>query len=73
MFTHGSSDNGLNWDDGVIPYDQLFTVLSEAVVGYAHLYSRGTDKCEFLRNLLGRPILDLDDFNSPQPNDLTPR
>jgi hypothetical protein len=44
MRTHGSFENGLNWDDGIIPYDQLFTVLNEAVAGYAHLYSRGTDK-----------------------------
>jgi hypothetical protein len=73
MRLHGSAENGLNWEDGVIPYDQLFTVLSEAVAGYAHLNSRGTDKCEFLRKLLGRPILDLDDFNCPQPNDLRPR
>jgi hypothetical protein len=67
---HGSAENGLNWEDGVIPYDQLFTVLSEAVAGYAHVYSRGTDKCEFLRKLLGRPIMDLNDFGCPQPYDL---
>jgi hypothetical protein len=72
MHLHGSSENGLNWDDGVIAYDQLFSVLSEAVAGYAHLYSRGTDKCEFLLKLLGRPILDLDNFKCPQLNDLRP-
>jgi hypothetical protein len=73
MRPHGSMENGLNWEDAVIPYDKLFTILSEAVSGYAHLYSRGTDKCEFLRKVLGRPILDLDDFNCPQPHDLKPR
>jgi hypothetical protein len=70
---HGSLENGLNWDDGFIPYDQLFTVLNEAVVAYAYLYSRGTGKCEFLRNMSNRPILDLDHFNCPHPSDLKPR
>ena len=31
MEPHGSEENGLNWDDGHIPYDQLVPVLSEAV------------------------------------------
>jgi hypothetical protein len=73
MRNHGSSENDLNWVDVFIPYDQMFTILSEAVAGYAHLYSRGTDKCEFLRNVLGHPILDLDHFNCPLPPDLIPR
>jgi hypothetical protein len=28
-----SSDSGLHWHDGHIPYSQLATVLSEAVAG----------------------------------------
>jgi hypothetical protein len=31
MHPHGSAENGLNWDDGSIPYNQLETALSEAV------------------------------------------
>jgi hypothetical protein len=27
MRPHGSATNGLNWDDGIIPYEQLYTVL----------------------------------------------
>jgi hypothetical protein len=38
MHPHGDAKNGLNWDDGHIPYKQLDTDLSEAVAGYAHLY-----------------------------------
>jgi hypothetical protein len=34
---HDDADNGLNWTDGHIPYEQLFSVLSEAVAGFAHL------------------------------------
>ena len=37
MEPHGSEENGLNWNDGYIPYDQLFTVLNEAVAIYDHL------------------------------------
>ena len=34
MEPHSSEENGLNWNDGFIPYDQVFTVLSEAVAIY---------------------------------------
>jgi hypothetical protein len=64
MHPLGPSNNGLNCEDGVIPYEHLFTVLNEAVAGYAHLYSHGTEKCEFLYKILGRPILNVD-FNCP--------
>jgi len=37
MYPHGSAENGLNWDDGIIPYNQLEAALSEGVAGYAHL------------------------------------
>ena len=37
MEPHGSEANGLNWNDGNIPYDQVFTVLNESVAIYAHL------------------------------------
>jgi len=41
MATHSSDENGLNWDNGHINYHELFTVVSEAVAGFAHLYSYG--------------------------------
>ena len=37
MAAHGSDDNGLNWDDVYINYHELYTVVSEAVAGFAHL------------------------------------
>jgi len=52
MEPHGSKENGLNWSDGFIPYDQVQTVLSEAVAPYDHLYARGEDKCERLLEIL---------------------
>ena len=36
---HGSRENGLNWADGNIPYDQLRTILREAAAPYDHLYA----------------------------------
>jgi hypothetical protein len=50
MRPHGSAANGINWDDGHIPYGQLYTVLSEALARYAHLYSYGIQKSLFSRN-----------------------
>ena len=41
--------------------------MSEAVAGFAHLYSYGIAKCKFLSELLWRPIPNLQDFNCPQP------
>jgi hypothetical protein len=37
MRPHGKSENDLNWDDGHIPYNQLFSVMNEAVAGLALL------------------------------------
>jgi len=67
MMSHGSDGNELNWENGHIAYHDLYTVVSEAVAGFAHLYCYGITKCKFLTELLGRPILNLKDFNCPQP------
>lgn len=65
MLPHGSEENGLNWADGHVDYHELFTVLSEAVANYSHLYAYGAMKCAFLSTLLQRPILNLEDFSCP--------
>ena len=72
MHPHGSIEKGINWDDGQIDYDQLETAVSEAVAGYARVYGYGISKCRFLPALLGRPILNLEDFGCPEPKDLKP-
>jgi len=41
MEPHGSEQNGLNWNDGFIPYDQVFTVRNEAVAIFDHLLGWG--------------------------------
>jgi hypothetical protein len=41
MRCQGDTETGLNWVDGHIPYNELSTVLSEAVAGFAHLYVYG--------------------------------
>ena len=65
MASHGPDENGLNSEDGHIAYHVLYTVASEAVAGFAHLYAYGVSKCKFLTELLGRSILNLQDFNFP--------
>ena len=70
MEAHGSEENGLNWSDGYIPYDQVFTVLSEAVAHYDHLYARGQEKCNLLRNILDRPIHNYETLECPDPMEL---
>ena len=61
---HGSEENGLNWKDGFIPYDQVFTVLNEAVAIYDHLYA--SDKCHLLNGILGRPIHNFETLQVPR-------
>ena len=63
MKSHGSDENGLNWEDGLIAYHDLYT----AVAGFAHLYCYAITNFKFLTELLGRPILNLQDFKCPQP------
>jgi len=70
MNAHGSKENGLNWNDSHIPYDQLHTVLNEVAANFAHLYVYGSEKCEILNNQLIRPILNYEDLNCPEPNKL---
>jgi len=65
--SHGSELNGINWEDGHIAYHDLYNFASEAVTVFTHLYSYGNTKCKFLSEILSRPILNLQDFNRPQP------
>jgi hypothetical protein len=67
MRPHSNCENGVNWDDGHIPYTQLASVLNETTVGVAHLYAYGVSKCTFISKLLGRPVHNLEDFNGPRP------
>jgi len=63
MASHGSDGNGLNWEDGLIAYNELYTVAIEAVTRFAYLYAYSFSKCTFLTELLGLPILSLQEFN----------
>jgi len=68
MHAHGSEENGLNWDDGHIPYDQLYRVLNEITAPFDHLYTYGTAKCEILNKHTKRPVHNLEDLQCPDPN-----
>ena len=65
MRTHGSEENGINLDDDFVPYEQVETALSEAVAGYADLYSYGITKCKFLSDLLSRSVFYWEYFGYP--------
>jgi hypothetical protein len=56
MRPHASTENGVSCGDGIIEYNQLYTVLIEALAVFAHLYSYDTSKCKFLTELIGRPF-----------------
>jgi hypothetical protein len=62
MADHGSSENGINWADGIIQYSELHTVLNEGVAGFAHLYAYRFSKCTFPAGLTGRPIHNLEEL-----------
>jgi hypothetical protein len=72
MASHGDVENGFNWADGHVKYDQLFHVLNEAVSGYANLYSYRAAKCSFVSNLLGRTVTNLTEFGCPLPENFRP-
>jgi hypothetical protein len=72
MRPHGNCENGLNLDDGHIPYNQLSSVLNEAVAGFDHLYAYGDSKCTLISQLLSRPVHNLKDFNCPSPRYFRP-
>jgi len=38
IHAHGSEENGLNWDDGHIPYDQLNRFIKGISAPFDHLY-----------------------------------
>ena len=62
--------NGINWNDGYIPYSSLKSILEEATAGYTHLYAYGQDKCSFLSDLTNRTFINLEEFNCPTPTEL---
>ena len=52
MIARGSKENGLNWNNGHISYEQIHRVLGEAVANFEHLYAWGSEKCGILNDLL---------------------
>jgi len=68
MSDHGSSENGLNWADGHMEYEEMHTVFTEAVGGFAHLYAYGVFNCTFLGGLTGRPIHKIEGLGFPHPS-----
>jgi hypothetical protein len=68
MADHGSSENFINLDDGRIEYKDLYTLVTEAVAGFAHLYAYGVSNVTFLSTLTGLTIHNLNDVDCPTPD-----
>ena len=71
MHANGSEENGLNWDDGHIPYDQLNRVLNESTAPFDDLYAYGAEKCKILSLHTKRPVHNYEDLKCPDPSKLT--
>lgn len=67
---NAKSNNGINWEDGYIPYSIFSTVLNEAVAGFTHLYAYGEEKCLFLEEITQRTFINLQQFQCPPPTGL---
>ena len=65
MADNRSSENGLNWADGHIEYNDLHTVFTEAVAGFTQLYAYGVFKITFPSILTGRTFDNLEDVIAP--------
>ena len=61
----GSSEKGINWADWHTEYKELRTVITEVVLGFAHLYAYNVSKVTFPSNLTGRTIHKLEYVNCP--------
>jgi len=67
MEPHGSEENDLNWNNGFIPHDQVFTVLSEAVAIYDHLYAMGMTSVKYSTVFWANPYTITKPFSAPTP------
>jgi hypothetical protein len=68
MADHASSENGINWVDGLTEFKDLHTVVTESLAGFAHLYAYGFSKVTFLTTLTARTIQNLEDVDCPPPD-----
>lgn len=55
----GSNVYNIHWDRGDVPYNDLHTILTEAVAPYKHVYTAGFIHLCIFRPILGHAIIDL--------------
>jgi len=67
MVDHVQSETGLISFNGLIEYKELHTVVTEALVGFAHLYDYVVSKFTLLARLTVRPIHNVKDLECSQP------
>jgi hypothetical protein len=65
MVDHGSYEKGFIWADGHTEYKDLYTVVTEVVAGFTHLYVYGVSKVTFLSTFSRRTIHNLENVDFP--------
>ena len=58
--------HGIRWSHGHIPYTELKNILLETVIDYDKIYTKGLEKAEFLTDLIGTKVHDLDKLECPR-------
>lgn len=63
--------HGLKWNDGEVPYENLFTLLSDHTRMYKYVFVKGLQKKRFLaKHIIHNNIINLEDFDCPKPDAL---
>ena len=60
----------ISWEDGYIPYSQMPATLSQFSKGWGPIFTKGSEKAQFLSTILGEKVFDLDDFDCPKADEL---
>lgn len=56
----------IQWNDGQLEYNQVFSILREAVRDADILYIKGSERAAFLRRITSKYVIDLDLLDCPR-------
>jgi hypothetical protein len=65
-----SNLHSLPWGVGQISYSELPNLVKESVQGHTRVVTKGSEKAMFLAEILGIPIIDLDNFECPKADNI---
>lgn len=59
--------HGLHWDEGEVPYEELFPLLTKHTCIYKYVFVKGLQKKRFLTDhIIHNNIINLEDFDCPK-------